>query len=66
MRQRRERLETAAVWLALLVLFLAGALVCITSPATEPVKVSRDYYIYHVVGGMENDVGHLIGREVNR
>lgn len=61
-RFNRERLESVALWLAAAVLVLAGALVYITTPKVEPVQESKPFYIYHVVGGMEEDVGHIIER----
>ena len=60
----REQLENMALWLAVVVLILAGVLLFITTPRTEPLEESEPFYIYHVVGGVEEDTAHLITREV--
>lgn len=62
-RFNRERLESVALWLAVAVLVLCGTLLYLTRPPkVEPVQESKPFYIYHVVGGMEEDVGHIIER----
>ena len=60
----RDRFENTALVLALLVLALAGLFYLLTTPKTEPVQESRPYYVYHVIGGMEDDVGHIIEKSI--
>lgn len=59
---RNDRLLTAALWLGLAILALAGALY-LGMTRTEPAEESRPYYTYHVVGGVDEDVAHVIVRE---
>lgn len=59
-----ERLATAALVLAAGVLAMA-VLLLYHAERTPPIEESRPYYIYHVVGGLEEDTAHLITREVN-
>ena len=55
----RARLESVALWLAVIILVLCGALVFIMRPPKEePVRESQPYY--HIIGGLEEDVGHVI------
>ena len=64
-RHRHERLETVALVLALLVLVLAGILYRVSAPKVDLVEESRPFYTYRVIGGLEEDVGHIIEREIN-
>ena len=62
--RRQNELVTVALWLGLVILALAGLLtVGMCRQRTEPVEESRPYYTYRVVGGVEEDVAHVIVRE---
>ena len=55
----REKLENAALWLAFVALVLSGVLVLVTrTQKEEPLQESPPYY--HIIGGLEEDVGHII------